>query len=344
MTIRYSEISSFRRCQRKWYYEHFLELVLREQIVRMDKGSAGHKALEVLILGGTEEEARSAALKWFDDLRAEYGPNSPLTQEAAVDEAAGIAETALLAYETLGPVDPVKLDGQPLVELPVLVEVFGEEVRGTADAVLRWRDSGLTLVVDHKFRAGFRSDHTEGLNLQMAVYQSLLSKKGIETHGSLQHQVASRPPSRPSINKDGTVRRYSKLRSTWDIYSGVVLENGGNPADYEDMKSRLTYKPSDTSVRAYRSKQELENIWTIVVVQTVREIKEARAKARDGEQDRLHRCFVHEVCGSCQYKELCIEELKGGDSEFVKKTRYRHKDEPAGSLPIIFEEDEVLSD
>lgn len=337
-TIRYSEIASYRRCPRQWYYAHFLELVIREQSVRMDKGTAGHKALEILLLGGTEEEAKSAALKWFDELRESYGANSPLTQEVAVDAAAGIAEVALLAYEALGRVEPVQYAGKPLLEQPVYAEVLGEEVRGTADAVLRWPDSGLTMVVDHKFRASFRGDSTEALNLQMGVYQALLARNGVETHGSIQHQVASKGPSRPAVNKDGTVRRYAKLRSTWEIYEGVVLENGGDPNDYLDMKPKLTYKSSDTSVRAYRSKKELENIWTDVVERTVAEIKVARYDAAHNSR-HIQRCFTHEVCTSCQYKELCVEELKGGDAEFVKKTRYRHASDPPGYLPIIIEED-----
>lgn len=331
--IRYSEISTFLRCKRKWYYNYVLKLIPRQRHERMDVGTAGHAAIEAILLGKTEDEAVKAAVDFLVGRVQALGVNSPIDEDIAVDLAISAANNGIAAIRGIGVVKPLYLNGKALIEETATLPVRpGVAVRGTADEVVELRD-GTALVVDNKFRASFRPMSTEPLNLQMSVYQYLLLQNGVETHGSMQLQVNSKAPKIPDVNKDGSIKR-AKISTTWEVYSDAVRRSGGDPKDYTDMIPKLNYRVYDSSVRAYRSPLELERTWNMDVMPAVDAIIEADGKTMIG-----GRCFVHEICTACEMKELCIEELKGGDSEFVQITKYRKEGEPEEEAPtVVFDE------
>lgn len=337
MTIAYSEVATWLRCQKKWQYSYLESLVPLEPKKNMEVGTAGHKALEILLKGGTEEGARESVMKHLVEKMSEFDNPDVFSVDQATVLGRNVWGSAVQAFRALGEVEVLRVDGEPLVERPVYrsTPYPGVRVRGTADAVLRF-PGGLALVVDHKFRKTFRTDLTEPLNLQMGVYQGLLLGAGVETHGSLQHQINPNPPSLPKINKDGKSVSRAACNTTPEIYLDQVKRVGGNPADYTDVVAGLKYKVSDTTCRAYRSPREVDHLWEKVVIPVVGDILNARS---GGIVPR--RCFVHEVCQSCEMRELCVEELKDGDTSYLRKSRYRHKDDPPPKfLPVVYEEDE----
>lgn len=333
--IRYSEISCFLRCKRQWYYRYKLGLIPRHQHERMDVGTAGHAAIETILRGGTEEEAIRHAVDFLVGRVQALGANSPIDEARAVDLAIGAAQNGISAIRGIGVVRAVEFNGVPLIESTVSLPARpGFAVRGTADEVVELRD-GTVLVADNKFRKAFRPFATEALNLQMSVYQYLLLKNGIRTHGSLQLQVNSQAPKIPDINQNGTVKR-AKISTTWEVYREAIERVGGNVNDYLDMIPKLNYKVYDSSVKAYRSPQELERTWENDVMPAVDAIIEAYGKDMPG-----GRCFIHEVCSPCEMRELCIEDMKGGDSELVQITRFRKEGEPEDFVPqVTFDEDD----
>lgn len=339
MIVPYSEISTWLRCQKSWEFSYKEELVLNTVHARMEVGTAGHRALECLLRGGSESEAREAAMSHMVAKMSEFDDPSVLSLETATAMGRAVWGAAMQAFKALGHVAVVvHPEFGPLIENPVYARTpFPDvQVRGTSDAVLEF-PGGLRLVVDHKFRKSFRSDLTEPLNLQMGVYQGILLQNGIETHGSMQHQVNPNPPSIPKINKDGKSVSRAACNTTPEIYLDQVARVGGDPADYADMLPKLNYRVSDTTNKAYRSPREVDLLWNQEVIPALSDILDARAGRL-----KPRRSFVHEVCQSCSNRELCIEELKGGDVAFMKQTRYRNKNEPfkRAALDVIYEDDD----
>ncbi len=335
--IHYSEIAPFLRCRRQWYYRYKLGLVPRVQSERLDIGTAGHKAIERLLFGDTDAAAIKAAVDYLVGKVEGAGVMAPFSVDKAIDIATGVGAAGAVAIRNIGMKSVVMLGNDPLIEQVVKVVVRpGVLVRGTADEVLEFND-GTRLVVDNKFRAAFRPFSTEALNLQMAVYQKLLLMNGVSTDGSMQLQINRDGPKVPKMTAAGGVSRAS-CATTWEVYSETVREAGLDVGDYLDMKAKLKYRAFDSSVKAYRSLIELDNIWNDEVLPTV----DAIVDAYNAPTQRGGRCFIHEVCSSCEMRELCVEDMKGGDTDFVKITRYRHKDDPASSEPptVIFDEDD----
>jgi len=336
-TIRYSEIATYLRCKRQWHYRYRLGLVPRVQHERLDLGTAGHKAIETVLLGGSREQAVRAAVDWLVGRVKDAGVMAPFGEDRAIDLAVGVAEAGVNALEKIGYSRPASLNGEPLVEKTCIVQIRpGLFIRGTADEVLEMKD-GYTMVADNKFRAAFRSSATEPLNLQMGTYQCLLWRLGVETHGSMQLQINREPPKIPKMTAKGTMSR-AACATTWEVYAQACEDNGLDPQDYVDMRDKLKYRPFDSSVRAYRSRLELESLWEKTLVPLCEEIAEAH-KATDRNDGR---CFISEVCSSCEMKELCIEEMKGGDAEYVQIANFRHEGEEASSAPpeFIFDDEE----
>ena len=110
--------------------------------------------------------------------------------------------------------------------------------------------------------------------------------------------------------------------SDWPTYKLALEREGLDPAEYLDMEAKLASKvfwDVDTC-RAIRSREELAYFANGEIIPAIKSVI-----ARRHEVDRSGRCFNSLVCSWCSFNELCVEEAKGGDVEFMKQTLYRIK-------------------
>ena len=66
---------------------------------------------------------------------------------------------------------------------------------------------------------------------------------GLDEIDGVYWQVKKAAPRLPSRNKDGKMSRRAMV-TTWEVYKGALLEAGLDPADYEDMRDKLSDKES----------------------------------------------------------------------------------------------------
>lgn len=224
---------------------------------------------------------------------------------------------------------------------PVLVEqtlsttivVNDETVRivGTVDLVLEG-PHGEQWLVDNKFREKFRGAESEYFNLQMAMYQHLLNENGFDVVGSRQFQIYPYTQKIPKVNKDGSLSK-ADVMCDWETYKAEVLNRGLNIDDYVSMEAKLSNKKFHDidSLMAYRNQTEIYNTWMLVVVPAILRIMRGDAPIMVMDSSR---------CSRCDFKELCIETLKGGDVDYFKRYLYH----PAGTSPsdhrVFFSDDE----
>jgi hypothetical protein len=288
-------------------------------------GTLGHARLADRFLGTTShsDEAVARAREDFPDLEE---------REELISTAQAVADRhyPLLSRRF----EPATLDGKPLVEHSLLIDVNGKPFGGTPDIVAKDLEDGSIWVMDWKFRASFLAPETELLNLQMMVYIALLRMKGVAVAGSRQVQIRPFLPKTPKVNKDGSVSK-AACQTDWDTYSKAVLTAGGDLNDYLEMKAKLdsvTFIDID-SCKTLRTEEEIDFVWENEVLPDLKEIQNRKESALGG------RVFDSMTCNGCQYRELCVEQMKGGDVSWLKENLFQTKGtkRPKG-LRIVFDD------
>lgn len=324
--IHFSQIATALACERKHEYSYVQRLEPRGYNPRMLFGTFGHAALADLWLGGDKfkEEAFAKAINGLSGEQI-------LEVETMLSEAKAVAKRAFQEMHTR--FTPFLLNGIPLVEHSLKAKVGEVSFGGTPDLVAVERDTGNVWVIDYKFRKTFVPPESENLNLQMLTYQKLLSMYGVETVGTRQFQIRPFLPKTPKTTVKGKMSR-ADVFTTWEAYAAACLANGENPAEYEEeMRPKLAghvFWDFD-SCSAYRTPEEVTRVWNEDIVPTIERVANQTIGKR--------RCFTAKVCEMCSYSELCIEDLKGGDTEFLAKVKYRNKDESDVVIGLIDEEE-----
>ena len=93
-----------------------------------------------------------------------------------------------------------------------------------------------------------------------------------------------------------------------------MLESGGDLADYEDMKDKLS--PFERVTYTYRSDAELASLWKEEI--TLAELISTTPSIK-------HRSINPFNCRTCSYQDLCFAELRGDDAEFIKTQLLHHQ-------------------
>lgn len=319
--INYSRIASWLKCRELDRLVSEEKLVPRIEPGVMVLGSVGHAVMASLIRNSGNREAAAGIAEWC--LKGLNAADLPEEQNALNEQTCNTAvEIAYRAYAFLQPErwETVVLNGEPLCEQQLRCKIPGwDYFHGTSDWVAREVDTGAVWLIDHKFRKQFLPPWSEELNLQMVAYTHLLLKHGIKPVGSRQFQIRSRLPSVPKLNKDGSVSRV-RIATTWEAYKDAVVKAGRNPADYAEMEGKLDFQFFDLdSTRTYRTEEEVERTWKTTIVAAARDI------ARKGRA--IYRTASHMSCGMCRFKELCVEDMKGGDTAFIRSVRFKNVDD-----------------
>jgi hypothetical protein len=336
--INHSMISSWNRCRHAWHIAFERGIVPRFDRPPIQIGTAVHGGLAA-VLAGLSASPLLGVEQWSAKVR-----EVELTDE----EEAAVKQTEALAYgicvRTLKQLDvghrweTVRLDGKPLVEYQFFHK-FKRRIgpfrffRGTVDWVARELEHGAVWLIDHKCYSTFQPVENEETNLQMAVYQFLISQKGVEPCGSLCHQIRPELPKQPKRNKDGSMSR-AECMTDWPTYQAALLDAGLIEEDYSEMKDKLDKREWWRYSKAYRTMAEVRALWETTIMPGVKEIASKRK--------RIFRAMNPMNCGRCFTRDLCLEELRGGDVDFLLRTKYKHKDDPSAPfIPVLVPEEEA---
>ncbi len=343
--LSFSQLRTFDSCGHKWKYNYLDRLVPRIDRPKLDVGSAVHRGIAHGLLG---ESAQEGVQHWVEEKLERAKP--PLTEEETeilhtqAAFASELADRALMefhraGFETVWLNHPASNEKTALIEnkLQIPIDVPGwNGFKGYVDWVAREKASGFLWLVDFKVKESFTNEEAEEYNTQMAIYAYLLRKQyGLETAGSIAWQIKSTLPRAPTLNKADKWGNQKMSRAlittTWEMYEQTLIENGLDPADYiEEMKPKLESVQWFRMAKAYRNQQEIDAVWNEIVLPGAAKVTRDRSNPQF-----LTRNMNFFNCNGCAYKDLCLEELRGGDTEFIKKARFSvigGKEEPA---PIV---------
>ena len=279
----------------------------------MSYGKLGHKMIENILRGEDIHHEIVVGEGEFDT--GEIDEVQQLIEDVTASVRMFEASLPLSDWET------VELDGVPLIEFPVEVPLEdGDSYIGYIDWVARHKPSGQVWLWDFKFRKSLQADWVEEIDLQKPVYMKHVIDLGIDPIGTICGQIKSTAPKKPAMTKKGTLSK-AKVTTTWVIYRDTGIENGLDIADYEDMKDKLKDVEFIRLSRAFRTHEELQRTWDTVFIRSVKQIK---TQSTSFEPPPRSIGFMN--CNNCKFRDICIEDLKGRDTEDLKNQFQRRED------------------
>lgn len=318
-TVSYSEVSSFRRCQKAWEYRYKIGLKRKRKFIRMLKGEILHEMLNAYVaaklvkgyigddpwdvLEGYAEKFKD----YFEEEKEHYGD--------IVGDCGEIFEGYLRKYRH----DSLRYEKS---EVPVYFDISGLKMRfaGFIDKIAvdqqdrRW-------ITDHKFNASIPTAEDRFSELQLLLYVWGLSKSNPEIHidGVLWDYARSKAPTKPELLKNGQLTQRKNLDCDTYTYMRTIAENKLDPHDYVEMLKHLEGKEDTFYERVFLPKPTDAMIKEVVddFLETAREIKVKRGKTA-----RCARSMSPFNCNTCEFRPLCEAEVRGHDTDFVMKADY----------------------
>ncbi len=343
VTISYSQISAFLSCRYFWDLSYRRRIRRYTVKVPFEKGTAVHTgvaaAWRLLALDQREGKVRKSLLiykrracssieawhrKWEREHSVGMNDQELEIMAGIVEEAREIA-MMIITEINFGSWRILWYKNKPLIERELIIKVPGwKGFRTFPDLVAEDMDMGGNWVMDWKTRSQFLDISAEEVNLQFASMQHVLKRLRIETEGSIDFQVRSKPPSIPKRNKNGSMSR-SRVATTWTIYKAALKDAGLKVSDYAEMEEKLDV-PFTLLNRHYRSNDEIMRIWKGIILPAADEMR--------GDDVSTTRSMGYMNCNGCWARQFCLGELRGEDTEFMLKTSYVDKDRPRKRIKI----------
>lgn len=319
-----SEIAVWKQCRQKWYWQYFLRVEPSVTHTKLAQGTMAHAGIAAA-LGGTD--LREAVLESADELGrvARYIlDDEPIGEDesrAEVDTVTACVEK--WAYESALPME--RLLGSE-VEWVASAEDGRRKLKdviwnGRMDAMLQIGGYGTApWGLEAKFVGQFRSPESIELSSQLAMYLLYMQEAWSNDPRLIYLQILNKVPAIPSVNKTGGISR-SPITTDWDTYKATVEANGYNPEDYADVREKLSGKRFWTEQVVTRSSERLKEDRAALYDVTV----EIMAKRK-----RVYMCDSPFLCKSCQFRDLCLETVRGRDPlELIESGAFVSRDKPS---------------
>jgi hypothetical protein len=315
--LSYSQISTWMACRHRWFLQYYLGLRRREPSYSLTLGDVVHRSLAGY-LSGQELDYRAACDRWVSE--ALEGLPEGLRDETAISTfedvrslAGGLVERALSVIESQN-WETLLVGDRPGVELELMAPLEGfDGFAGHLDWLAIERHTGRVWLVDFKVRGRFSSPSYEQLNLQHSVYHHLCGMHGIRVDGTVTFEIRADLPSRPRLNKDGTMSR-AATATDWFTYRAALVDAGLDPEDYADMREKLESTRFYQLLQEWRPAETSARVWERIVLPASREIAAARAHLDEGTiPPFLWRSAGSWNCSSCSVQTVCFGAIQGYD-------------------------------
>lgn len=220
-------------------------------------------------------------------------------------------------------------DGRPMTEIHLNYEGNGFKFTGFVDTILRHKATGAMYITDFKVVGGLKSDTEHDYNQQLAIYQWLLKETmGLLVNGSCTMQIHRRLPSLPNVNKNGSIAR-TKIHTDWATYKSVILEQGLDLADYEDMRVYYEKRPLVRPLIELRTEREMDIFWsnTVEKINMIYYVQDMLSTREKQFNVYAPRSISRWNCAYCQARDFCNAEMYGHSTDFyIAETKEERKE------------------
>ena len=306
--ISQSMLKTFRKCHKAFDYKYRQNLQRKKKEASLLRGSCVHEMIEAKANGKDPWETFETYIENNKPLFIEQDPE----YENLIDMVTNIME-GYFSYYKNDPLKPLPFKGK-FAEHEFTVELTKDIIlTGVIDMIVEDPKLGIG-IMDHKTHKILPTGDIAYSNIQSALYAWAMTQ--LEEFPNPQFMVWNyirwKEPTKPKLLKSGKMST-SLGDTTWRVYRKALIEAGLDPKDYEEVKAQLEGRESEFFVRQYLpiNKTIMENIKEDTI-ETATQIQTTNYKDRNITRD----------CNYCEFYSLCQAELKGLDSEMVKKYEY----------------------
>lgn len=334
--LSYSQLSTFLRCPKLWDYRYKQGLVSLRPSAALRIGSLVDSGITAALIEREQDTIMSCAalsdagiLLEYDKWSTSAGISQALAMSAEfADESAQVRDDSMnIARRAIA---DLNLDGG---EWSTASDVNGKlgvqyEVRRPLRAHhhgyigyidwIAYRQTALWLI-DFKTRKAFKNDDQLGFDYQLATYEHAVGDVFGRIAGVAHYQIKSKPTTPPKVLKSGKLSRDKTQSCDWPTYKDAIILGMYSHVNYADMEHVLPKFQAWTWTR--RSPTELANTWA--QVETLAEVVvDAHHSTRP-----MVRVLNDQSCTKCDMRAVCMAELKGHDSEFIRKSNYKVRED-----------------
>lgn len=313
LTLSNSRLNTAHRCWNLYRYRYVMGLKKKARSVQLERGDWIHQLLMV-DADGEDWKVRHKLLtakfrNLFEEERAELGD---LPMECA---------RIFLSYRRHYRSDAdryvvVDTELDETVTLP-----NGVNLRIIIDRVVEDKIDGGLWLWDHKTRKNFEDMENMLIDPQLSLYfmgADILGYSPIR--GVMYDEIRTKAPTVPAVLKSGQLSQAKSIDTDVWTYMKAIKDNELDPSDYSEMLTLIAVREKGRFFRRTSLPKDPPVLKTVV-----REAMATGQQMLDAERrDAFPRCF-DKSCSWCDYKDLCIAELYGGDITPLIKMNYTER-------------------
>lgn len=327
----FSRIRLWRKCKKAHHYRYYEKLEKVKKALPLLIGTAIHSVIEERIEGRDPtvpmDNFESDFNKLFNEEKAELGD--------LPGELRGVMKTYFKQYDNDGLSYPIRRRGIRS-EIPVIVDLSNQaRFVGYVDKFPQ-DSEGRNWVMDHKSCKSIPDESSRFGDYQLVTYCWLLPQLGYpKPDGVIWDYIRKKAPTIPEVLKSGEISKAKKIDTTYEVYIETVEKHLGAKAvpDYQEFAETLKGRETKFLRRIYLPHPNSQLVGTVVndLFESIKEID------RDGPVSTCR--TMTKDCSWCSYYNLCQAELRGLDTEYIRKVEYQTKGENRGTKKITEEVD-----
>lgn len=316
MQVSNSKLTTYRRCPKKYEFKYVLKLKPKERKRPLELGSWVHELLMVRN-DGEDWIARHKHLtrqfaKLWDEEREALGD---LPRDAA-----RLMASYIRTYEKEDNRRWRVIDTEvnEVVTLP-----NGLRLQVIIDVVLEDKINGGIWLKDYKTRTSFKRAELMMLDPQLTLYFWAMEQLGYKPIRGVEYdEIRTKPPTIPHLNKTGGLSKAKAIDTDVHTYMAAIRRHGYDPRDYTDILRHIAVNQKDRFFRRTPLPKD-----AVVVRQMLREaVRTAQQILADERKDDFPRSFDNSCDWQCEYRDLCIAQLYGGNIEPMIKMNFERKE------------------
>jgi len=319
MRVSVSKLKKWRRCPNAYRYKYVEGWTPRMRALALERGTWIHALLEEHYNGRSWKKKHKQLTKkfnsYFEEQREELGDDLP-------EVCANIMQRYLKRYpDDMDRYWVIDTELDEIVTLP-----NGLEVQVIIDLVLEDKQTGGIWLWDHKTRKKFQTSTQHMLDPQLTIYHACATLLGYTPLvGICINELSTKLPTRPKMTKTtGKLERRTNIVCDPATYMEEIKRHKLPVADYSKILAHLAVAQKDTFFKRNYMPKDPPVIKTMMreAVQTAEEIMAAEKR------NRFPRTYNASQCAwDCDYKDICLTELHGGDPREIVKAAFETKDQ-----------------
>lgn len=310
LELSWSRARTWRRCHKLHDYKYNQRLQRKARKAPLFKGSILHEMLDAR---ATKQDPYAVLEKYakeykklFLEQREEYGD--------LIDDLRRIFDAYIREYAA----EKVVYTASELF----IATDLGHDLRfiGYIDKIPEYQ--GRLWVMDHKTGRSIPDEDSRFSDLQLVFYNWAHNRErpSTKTSGVIWDYLRTKPPTIPEQLKDGGLSQRSNIDTDYHTYLAEIKRLELDPADYSKI-----LVPLKAQVSPFFKRVVLPSPPEVMVNQVIEELVVTGREIQHLGECSTTRTMTRE-CKSCEMYSICHTELRGQDSDFVRKAEYQIKE------------------